>query len=266
VGDRGGVGCLPGLGDGTDAGGFKYYSPPEDWLENKESMNRAYRVRVTNAAIHDRLLTKRGRADRLALIFLWSLATGVGVGAGWFIALTTGLPVLLGVPLGICQGLVLLPRWRRALLWAVATIAGWGVGLGFMFMVGPLVGGLVQSSTWVTSSGDFIGWAIALVPIFGVPAVAYAQWLVMRNWVRSEPFIFWWGVCVCSFPVAGAIGVVLLDPRNATGLIAGLSAVHPLAPGFWLIGTLWGLCTGWALSKTLEVAVTSRLRPVRQYR
>lgn len=191
-------------------------------------MNRAYRVKVK---VTEAALLGETRLEGVVLILLWSAATAVGVGTGWYIALATGGWFLGGVPLGICQGLVLLPRWNRTLGWAMATSLGWVIGFALMAGLGALVKGFVPADWWVTEHEDNIGWAIALLPFVGIPAIAEAQWIVMRRWVAKEPWIFWFGVSVCSFPVAGFIGLVLFDPGQSSGTLFSPSAIQPVSRG-----------------------------------
>jgi hypothetical protein len=184
---------------------------------------------------------------RPALMWVWSAATGIGVGLGWYLVQSTRVPLLVGVPVGICQGLVLVRNRQLALLWAGVTSGA--VGLALIFFT-PLGAPLLIGSGWV--SVDING-PILLLTFIGVPAVAYAQFLALIHWAGSDGAIRWFGASVFSFPIVALFGWLLNDIWAPDNLLHGLINVQPFEPRLWVIGAAWGVCTGWAMSKMPEV-------------
>lgn len=187
---------------------------------------------------------------RKVLTIFWILATCVGAGVGWYWGSTSESWFVAALPLAICQGVVLLftGKWRLALLWVAATNAGWWV----FILVGALLGGTCSLGVlWATWKGD-IGVAFAFLPILGIPLVAYAQSLVLSFWVVSERKLYWFGVSVFSFLVMGFLALVVHDPRDSY-----FNTIPPVSITFWLLGALWGACTGWVLFGIRELGGSS---------
>ena len=178
---------------------------------------------------------------RRVLTIFWVLATSVGIWAGWYWALAGGGWFVVALPVALLQGVVLLftGKWRLSVLWIIATNLGWSLFIPVVLILGPPRD---LGISWATSTGIELGWAFAFLPFFGVPLVAYAQAIVLSYWVQSERQLYWFGVSEFGFLVAGFLAVVVHDPRDS-----GLYSIPPMSFTFWLLGALWGACTGWAL-------------------
>jgi hypothetical protein len=181
------------------------------------------------------------------LSIFWAIATSVGLGLGWHIALQNGTWLLIGLALSVMQGLVLIPwRWI-SLWWVLATTVGWAVSIAAMWLLSLFMRPMFLSVTWVTVYGHDIAWAAGLTPFVAVPIISFAQWLVLRHKVPDEHWILWIGVSFCSFPVAGFFTLVLGDVLSDRDNAGGLRLMDEYSLMFWVLGGLWGVCTGWAL-------------------
>jgi hypothetical protein len=186
---------------------------------------------------------------------LWSVATAAGVGIGWYLAQTKGTVLYFGLPIGIFQGLVLLRKGRRTLLWALATGVGWIVACFVMFAFGLRINPLLIERGWTTAGDTVIGPAILLLTMLGVPIVACAQCVVLMRWTSRDDAIRWFGVSVFGFLMVSFAGRVLTDYVSLGDWVRGLVEIQPFEPTLWLIGAMWGACTGWAMAKMPEVVV-----------
>lgn len=186
---------------------------------------------------------EEGQPARPGLMWVWSAATGIGVGLGWYIVQMTQIPLLAGVPMAIFQGLVLVRNLKLALIWAAVTSGT--VGLVLVILT-PLGAPLVVGRGWVAVD---INGPILLLMFIGVPAVAYAQCLVLSPWAGRDSTIRWFGASVFSFPIVALFGWLLNDVWVPDNLLHGLIDVQPFEPRLWIIGAAWGACMGWALAK-----------------
>lgn len=191
-------------------------------------------------------------------IILWVVATAAAIGTGWYFASLYRQWLIIGLLIGICQALVFLPNWKLAAGWLLSTSLGWVVAVFAMWALKTLVPALPYS--WVTANTDDLGWAFALLPFIGVPLTSLAQSGLLARYLKSEPWIYWFGVPVCSFPMALLISFGLINPRVGSAI---LSSIPNLSFSFWLLGALWGLCTGWAIFKTADFRTPATITPRR---
>ncbi len=169
-------------------------------------------------------------------VVLWTMASSVGFGLGWFLAVFLANPLYIGVVLGGAQALALMPRWRSALFWTAVSSVGWVVA----------VFALIASS----GSGEGRAWTVYLggVPFVTFPALALVQWSVVHNWFGGKSFVLWFGTVVCAFPVAALFAILFLLLANAGSSTFLTELPSALAPVFWLMGGIFGAFTGFALA------------------
>ena len=190
-----------------------------------------------------------------SLILLWILCNALAVGLGWYICSETRQWPLLGVVIGSAQALALLPLGWFALKWVTVTAVAWPIGLFLMSSIGAIWPGAFRHQGWVTMYGDDVTPAVALAPFVAVPVVALFQWLLLRLNLPGTEWVLWIAPAVCGFPVAGFVSLLLLDPHSNDFL----GFIEPTAPMFWLLGGLFGLCTGWALQRIIPSLFGHRL-------
>lgn len=192
-----------------------------------------------------------------SLILWWTLATALGIGLGWYVASLNRQWYGIGFLTGLCQALVFLPRWRLSFAWFVSTFAGWVMGYGALWILEGFANDASLPHAWVTANGDDIGWALSLLPFVAIPIVALVQSLTLRRFLNSEPWIYWFGVPVCSFPIALLAAFGILNPRTGETVLLAYIPVFSLS--MFVLGALWGLCTGWAIIRSARFRPANRI-------
>jgi hypothetical protein len=227
-------------------------------------MAGVYRVKAADRVT--RTLTEvRGTESRsLVLISAWSVATAAGIGLGWYLAQARQNVLWICVPLGICQGLVLLRSLKRALAWAMITDIVCLIAVGVMLALGLPVRAFVIGRGWTTAGDSTIGWAILLLVGIGVPLVSFAQARLIKQWAKAEDALLWIGASTFSFLLIALFGRLVTGLWPSPSWVRGLIEIEPFEPRLWLIGGMWGACTGWALAKIPEVVTSDKQADARQ--
>jgi hypothetical protein len=139
-----------------------------------------------------------------AFFFYWLMATTCGWLLGWLVLPTIAL-MTAGVGAGVMQCLALTRRIPHAWQWALATAAGWMVGVGIALYAAPPGLGLLTGAVVGATTGT-------------------AQWSLLRLQVR---WAGWWiAISVLAWAtalsLAPASGVVALPPIVLSGVMAAV--------------------------------------------